>query len=171
MEDLSLSKAEIELFLKIIKFYSEAKVIIAYSEEIDIESKYNIQVWKELRDAFDHLLRAFVNKTEKIEQNAENYSLVNLEKSYAHVYRACYEVAEGAAFSLKKNILDIVSPYNPSQLATVVPNYSDDRILIEKINSKMTIYRNKKDIGKSENIYFSELLGIIEQLKTLNEKY
>jgi hypothetical protein len=167
MENLSFSEKEQETLLKLVKLYSETKVIIVYSEEVDADSKYNIQIWKELRDAFDHLVRAFINKNE----NTETYFLINLEKSYAHVYRACYDAAEGAVFSLKKNILDIIFPYSQSQLVKIVPNYSDDRILIEKINSKLAIYRNNKDIGKADNIDFSDLLGIIDQLKTLNEKY
>ena len=171
MENLFFSEKERELFFKLIKFYSEVKVIIVYSEEIDADSKYNIQIWKELRDAFDHLARAFINKNEKLEQDTETYFLTNLEKSYAHIYRACYDAAEGAAFSLKKNILDIIYPYKPSQLVKIVPNYSDDRILIEKINSKLAVYRNKKDIGRINNVDFSDLLYIIDQLKILNEKY
>jgi len=171
MGNLSFSEKEQGAILKLIKLYSETKVIIVYSEEVDADSKYNIQIWKELRDAFDHLVRAFINKSEKPEQNTEDYFFTNLEKSYAHVYRACYDAAEGAAFSLKKNILDIIFPYSQSQLVKMVPNYSDDRILIEKINSKLAVYRNNKDIGKADNVDFSELLSIIDQLKTLNEKY
>jgi len=171
MGNLSFSEKEQDALLKLVKLYSETKVIIVYSEEVDADSKYNIQIWKELRDAFDHLVRAFINKNENTEQNTETYFLINLEKSYAHVYRACYDAAEGAAFSLKKNILDIISPYSQSQLAKTVSNYSDDRILIEKINSKLAVYRNNKDIGKADDMDFSDLLSIIDQLKTLNEKY
>jgi hypothetical protein len=54
---------------------------------------------------------------------------------------------------------------------TIIPNYSDDRILIEGINSKMAVYRNQKDIGRINSIDISELLCIIDQLKNLNEKY
>lgn len=40
--------------------YVQAKALILYSEEVDPESRSNLQVIKELRDAFDHLMRVIV---------------------------------------------------------------------------------------------------------------
>jgi hypothetical protein len=57
MSDGGFFHQEAEHLRRLAVLYRDAKALILYSEEIDPESRSNLQTIKELRDAFDHLMR------------------------------------------------------------------------------------------------------------------
>lgn len=57
MSDGGFFHQEAEQLRRLAVLYRDAKALILYSEEIDPESRSNLQTIKELRDAFDHLMR------------------------------------------------------------------------------------------------------------------
>ena len=58
---MEFTTSDWEKFVTISDLYMNAKAIILLSEEIDPESKSNLQVIKELRDAFDHIMILLIN--------------------------------------------------------------------------------------------------------------
>jgi len=80
--------------------YIQAKALILYSEEVDPESRSNLQVIKELRDAFDHLMRVIVarvgNQTSPGATDPE-YCSKNIQKAIGHIYRAAFDALDGTA--------------------------------------------------------------------------
>jgi hypothetical protein len=174
MDSINFSPEENKKFDDIFKLYLQAKSIIIFAEEVDADSKYNDQVWKEIRDAFDHLARVIFDKklnSSNLEKADPGYSVKNLDKAFGHVYRACYDAAEGAIFSLKSKLFDLIKPYDSRQLSQAVPDYAKDRIIIEAYNEELTSQRTKKDVGNSNASDFNKLIKILDGLKSLNKKY
>jgi hypothetical protein len=56
------SKEEIAQLEGLASLYMQAKSLILYSEEVDPDYRSNLQTIKELRDAFDHLMRFIVER-------------------------------------------------------------------------------------------------------------
>jgi hypothetical protein len=60
--DLSLSEQEKKKFEQLSDAYIQAKSLIIYVEELDPSSRSNLQIIKELRDAFDHTMRFIISR-------------------------------------------------------------------------------------------------------------
>lgn len=78
--------------------YVQAKALILYSEEVDPDSRSNLQVIKELRDAFDHLMRVIVARvgTQAPDGASDpDYASRNIHKSIGHIYRAAFDALDG----------------------------------------------------------------------------
>ena len=68
--------------------YGRVKELIVFCEENHEDFKSNLHVVKELRDAFDHLMRIFAVKFGIKDEQEEDYIKINMDKVYGHVYRA-----------------------------------------------------------------------------------
>jgi hypothetical protein len=167
--DFTLSLEQRQKLHTLLEFYFDVKSVILYSEEVDAESQYNVQIWQETRSSFDHLMRALLGL--ETATKPESYVIQNFDKAYSHLYRACYDAAEGAIFSLKQRVIETISSYTPTQLLQVIPNHANDRIAMEHINEKLILYRSRKDIASAEESDFDAILDIIEQLKEMYDKY
>jgi hypothetical protein len=154
---------------QLVEFYFKLKNVILYYEETDANSKYNAQIWQELRSSFDHFMRSFSSIGAK--ENNESYVLKNFDKAYGHLYRAYYDAAEGTIFSLKKKLISTFASYTPSQLMQVIPDYVNDRMLVEHMNNDMALYRSRKDIVTAETSDFESLSNTISQLKVIYDKH
>lgn len=107
--------ADIQQLKKLAELYIQAKGLILYSEEIDPESRSNLQVIKELRDANDHLMRVVVarladNLPSGI-NDAQSYCHSNLDKAIGHVYRAAFDALDGTILSLREKVAKILDAY------------------------------------------------------------
>jgi hypothetical protein len=164
----SLSTDENELFGKTLELYFRAKALIAFSEEIDPNSKINPQIWKELRDALDHFMRVFgdiIRDGSKRTQNPKYYH-ENLDKSHGHVYRAAFDALDGASISIRKQIVDWCGAYKQEILTEVVSGYWDKRLRLEQVNSTIADLRTKKDVACDESIgIIDSYVAILDELK------
>jgi hypothetical protein len=115
-------KSKIE---KLVKLYINAKALILLTEEIDPNSQSNLQIIKELRDAFDHLMQVFYRKYEKKSGGAydQNFETENLEKAIGHVYRAAFDALDGTVISLKESIANALSAFPVEVIIEVMPEY------------------------------------------------
>lgn len=148
--------------------YLEAKALILYSEEIDPDSRSNLQVIKELRDAFDHLMRVITIRTaasKGTDADDPDYCRKHIQKSVGHVYRAAFDALDGTVLSLITKITDVVDHYPPDVLNQVIPNYWEMKSELYKLSGKIAEHRARKDVGAQIGLTLDRYVQDIEVVK------
>jgi hypothetical protein len=146
---MEFSKSELDSLRRLSSIYQRIKTVVLYSEEIDENSRSNIQIIKELRDSFDHILRVFINKFNLSEIEREtDYNIKNLDKSLGHLYRASFDALDGVVLSLKEQIKCTVQNYNHDVIVGVLGDeYWKLKTKLHKLDEDFTVSRSKKDSG------------------------
>lgn len=165
-----------EKLCEAIDVYKKAKTIILYSEEQDEEQKALIQTYKELRDAFDHLMRVLASQEEyekhKLSEPDANQRInVNIEKCISHIFRAAFDAVDLCVITFKEKIYNAIKPFSSDILIKCIDDYGQLKIRIEEINENIVTFRNEKDTtvdGSSTilNRYIQE----IDELKSIYKK-
>ncbi|MGB4062530.1 MAG: hypothetical protein WBK19_01765 [Azonexus sp.] len=165
----SFDQADLEQLKKLAELYTQAKLLILYSEEIDPSARSNIQVIKELRDALDHLMRvvaARLGDTVPAGAGEQNYCFKNLDKAIGHVYRAAFDALDGTVLSLREKIVEILKNYPQTVITKVIPDYWQLRTSLETLTRNIASHRAAKDVagnvGETLNLYVSDA----EEIKT-----
>lgn len=166
----NLDDEEIEKLTQISKIYVQAKALICYSEEIDPDSKSNIQVIKELRDAFDHTIRVFHRKLLPENENSlkdygKDYFKKNLEKVIGHVYRAAFDALDGIVLSIKYKVNVELRHIRGDIITEVFPDYYDIKIKILELEKNVAKHREQKDIGHDIIKRYDDYVEDVEKLK------
>lgn len=152
------------------QLYIQAKALILYAEEIDPDARSNLQVIKELRDSFDHLMRLVVARlADEIPPGADDpdYCSNNLQKASGHLYRAAFDALDGTVLSLRTRIVEFVQPYPVDVLRTVVPNYWEIRSRLDDLTSRIAEHRARKDIGAEIGVTLDRYVEDVEIVKHL----
>jgi hypothetical protein len=156
---------------KLVLLYTTAKALILFTEELDPSSSSNLQIMKELRDAFDHLMQVLYSKYKKNKEGNShdlNYETENLEKAIGHVYRAAFDALDGTVISLKELIAKTLSPYPTDVITEVMPGYWDMKREISKLVKDVSVHRGKKDITHD----ISDVLnGYIQDVENFHNIY
>jgi len=159
------SDKECERLKELANLYVQAKMLIIYVEEADPDARSNIQIIKELRDAFDHVMRVIVAHTEPSKARDSDYGEKNLHKAIGHLYRATFDALDGTTLSLREKIVDLLSPYSTSVILEVIPEYWDSRVKLEELTSKVAENRAKKDVGDNVGEVLDTYMEDVENLK------
>lgn len=164
---IDFSKEELDKLAKLTALYREAKALVLYSEEIDESASSNVQVFKEFRDAFDHLMRVFNNKFND-EVQPDNYAAANIDKAVGHVYRASFDALEGASIAIRRRIIEFTR-YPIAVLSNVFPDYWKWKACIDELEEKFIEYRAKKDIADLSAMeeLFDSYVRDLRQLQTI----
>lgn len=155
---------------RLLKLYYNVKSLIIYVEEISGETYP--QILLEQRDTLDHIMRA-LNRligAKPSDEDAE-YILTNLDKAYAHLYRAGYDALDWAGVTLRDLIGEQLIDITPPTITQVFPEYYrkiKPRIL--EISEQIAKLRETKDIGAPNLDSFNEYLKLIEELKGYYQK-
>ncbi len=176
------SDTEKEHLKQITQLYGRVKELIIFCEENHEEFKSNLHVVKELRDAFDHLMRVFAVKLDIKEEKDENYIYINMDKVFGHVYRAGYDTLDYATLILRDKINKEVVDFSSSAIQSAIPTYySEIRPSVESITSDIIKLRSNKDVAKPSpevfEIYFhnatklQEILAMIRKAKPAIVEY
>ncbi len=157
-----------------IDVYKKAKTIILYSEEQDEEQKALIQTYKELRDAFDHLMRVLASQEENhklSEPDANQRINVNIEKCISHIFRAAFDAVDLSVITFKEKIYKALKPFSSDILIKCIEDYGQLKIRIEEINENIVTFRNEKDttIDGSSTI-LNRYIQEIDELKSIYKK-
>lgn len=133
------------------RLYVQAKSLIIYSEEADPDSRSNIQIIKELRDAFDHFMRVVVARTDPNSPHSQEdgYGDKNLHKAIGHVYRATFDALDGTVVSLKEKIVELLDPYPREVINDVVKDYWKMRVKLDELTQRIASHRASKDVGEN----------------------
>jgi hypothetical protein len=171
--NLSFSENEKEKLERLLEAYKQAKSLVIYAEEVDPESRSNLQVVKELRDAFDHLMKVLIAKKEPRQAKPEvleRECLENLEKSIGHVYRASFDALDGTVLSLKELIAEELSSYPLDAVVQVFPDYFDIKIQLHKLIEQVSVHRANKDVSESTNSLLDAYVADVARTKVIHEK-
>lgn len=110
---------------------------------------------KELKDAYEHIIRA---KSQELGLrvldsatglSAEDYILSNYRKALSHEYRAFFDTADFLSVTIRGKIIQALNSYPISAIKVAIPEYySEHRTRIDAITYEIAEYRSIKDIGK-----------------------
>ncbi|MEM2970820.1 MAG: hypothetical protein QW270_00135 [Candidatus Bathyarchaeia archaeon] len=155
---------------RLLKLYYNVKSLIIYTEEISRETYP--QILLEQRDTLDHIMRALNRLMEaKLSDEDAEYILTNLDKAYAHLYRAGYDALDWAGVTLRDLIGEQLIDITPPTITQVFPEYYREiKPKILEISEKIAKLRETKDIGAPNLDSFNEYLKLIEELKGYYEK-
>ncbi|MFZ2410874.1 MAG: hypothetical protein WAW23_04825, partial [Candidatus Methanoperedens sp.] len=151
------SEIEEEKLKQTTLLYGRVKELIIFCEENQEEFKSNFYIVKELRDAFDHLMRVFAVKLGVKTNNGEEYIEASLEKVMGHVFRAGYDTLDFASIILRDKINKEISEFSSPTIEAAIPKYySEIRPSIEAITTDIIALRNNKDIAKPSTERFDQ---------------
>lgn len=153
---------------KLIALYSDAKKIILYSEEVDPTFKSNIQVIKELRDAFDHMMRAIITKSNG--GTDITYYNAQIDKAVGHVYRAAFDALDGTVLSLRLKIIEALSGYDLSVIKELLPDYWEIKKFLNELTKKVSENRAEKDIKTDHSELFDKYVAEVDELKKIYDE-
>jgi len=163
---ISFDPEEIDKLEKIRDLYAKTKGWMLYAEEIDPEFKSFVQPVNELRHAFDHLMRLFAVKLEIREEPEEGYVKTHLEKTLAHVFRGAFDTLDKLSITIRKKIINEVSPFSSDTINMAIPEYySKIKPDIEEINKRIAEIRANKDVASIAYDEIEEYSNLIERLK------
>lgn len=132
------------------EIYNKTKTLVLWSEQVDPQSRSNLQIFKELRDAFDHWMRVVVRVNTPTNDPSEDlkYCKTNLDKCKGHVYRAMFDALDGVALSLREGIKRNLEGYTSDVISTVMPDYWRMKEEIQTLEEELAQLRSQKDIGE-----------------------
>ena len=158
------SESEIESLKQITLVYGKIKKLILFCEENNEEFKSNIQVVKELRDAFDHLMRVFAVQFELKTGVDELYIKRNIDKTLGHVFRAGYDTLDYTGIILRDKIAKELDGFSSDTIQAAIPDYySEKRPELEEITDKIVYFRDNKDVDNPSYEILDEYFEIIQR--------
>jgi hypothetical protein len=166
-----------ELWGKIVTVHNTSKALFIWCEESDIRLNSFLQPNNELKNAWEHAIRAKANELGFTAEPANNadYIEANLDKVLGHEYRAFFDICDWLSVNLRKRIIDYLGPYDNEAINAVIPTYyTDIRPKYERFCSEIAKLRATKDIGKSHEIvehvadYNGIVLELIGQMETIS---
>jgi len=172
MESDQFSQKEWVSIQELASLYIQAKSLIIYAEESDPDSRSNIQIIKELRDAFDHFMRVVVSRTDPDSPHHQepDYGETNINKAMGHVYRATFDALDGTVVSLREKIVALLEPYSPEVIKDIIPDYWNIRIKLEELTQRVAAHRAKKDVGQGVAEVLNDYITDVETLKIFHTK-
>lgn len=127
--------------------YTKTKRLILQSEQLDPESRSNIAIFKEQRDALDHLIRALQDALPPANGQRPGYFVFQLDKAKGHLFRAAYDALDGLAISSKIRIHEAMKDVSNEAIDAVYPDYYEHLTEVERIDLEIAERRNNKDVG------------------------
>ena len=156
---------EVELLKTVTELYYIDKKLMLYAEELNKYETF-IPPINEIRDAFDHLMRAFAVKFELITEN-DNYVATNLNKTFSHVYRATFDLLDYISIYQRELITTKLDGISKETLANVYLRYYEQIVPdIESLSSRIPDIREHKDIGNPNLDDIKSYVKLIEKVKS-----
>lgn len=150
---------------KLTELYGHTKALLLYAEEVDPEFRSNLQAIKELRDAFDHTMRVFLNIFSEEKDKDTEYGRKNLDKAIGHTYRAAFDALDGAVVSLKVKLVEIMAGFDTRAIREVVNNYWEIKTHICNLEKNVAQHRGEKDIKSNHAELFEKYVLDVDKLK------
>jgi hypothetical protein len=141
------------------KLYQKVKEGILLEESYDSLDRISLGAMNEMRNAFDHLMRAVTQGD-------------NFDKEFFdardHILRAGYDTYEGLAMSASNDILDSLLGFDKKVISTIFPAYYNDiKPMMIDLKAELSEIRRTRE-NNSKLIYDDSTLNkYIEKAKTL----
>jgi hypothetical protein len=148
--------------------YAKTKRYIIRAEEIDPTLRSNIAVFKEQRDALDHIVRAMNEYLEKGDSADKRYISNEFDDAIGHLYRAAYDALDGMGISYKIRMNRIMEDFSMQAICAVYPQYLEALDAVEVVQERIIEHREKKDQRRTT---LSELDAYLESIETIDGHY
>lgn len=155
----------LEKIKNLCEVYKKAKAVILVAEEYDEPTKSNLQITKQLKDAFDHLMQAINDSY--TESKSKTDPIENVEKAIGHVFRASFDAIDGAAMSIIERYRKITNAYPSYVKMEAIPDFNIIEITIFEIESKIAEHRSKKTEENHDAEVFEEYLKTLNTVKEI----
>ena len=115
---------------QLVTLYKDVKAYVISSEKLSKDSRISVPALNELRNAFDHNMRADAvwrhgePLPDGVESDAFTYCEKNIEKAIGHVYRAGYDALDIIALGKIRLIKKYVDSFRITTLHTVIEDYT-----------------------------------------------
>jgi hypothetical protein len=149
--------------------YSKTKKFILRAEQVDPQSRSNIAIFKEQRDALDHVMRALWDYFDQGKEQDETYLLEQIGKARGHLFRAAYHALDGAGISFKLRIAEAMQGISNEAISAVHPDYYKHVVEINKIDSQIVEHRKAKDIGRTTMQNMDDYSAVVDRLAELSD--
>ncbi|ESQ17436.1 MAG TPA: hypothetical protein DDY14_04910 [Chromatiaceae bacterium] len=167
----AFTERDCEQFRELALLHRDAKALILYSEEIDPDSRSNLQTIKELRDALDHLMRVMLARMapeEGLDGADDGYCEKNLQKAVGHVFRAAFDALDGTLLSLRERIRDTLEGYEVQVIRDVIPDYWQHKKELDKLTEAVASHRGRIDVGKDVGETLNRYIDDVEKFKVFH---
>ncbi len=151
---------------EISKLYEQIKQVILDAEYANGNNSYNISPVNEVRNAFDHIMKSFLNQNINFDKE--------YEKAKGHLYRSGFDAYEIIAIFKLNEIESVRKSYKLESITTGYPDYFAKFIpLTTKIKNKLSHARGNKmvtDIEQEKSAFEQyrplvvELIEIVDQI-------
>lgn len=131
---------------EITSLYAKTKGLVLLAEQFDPESRSNIAIFKEQRDALDHIMRGFGECFDKTKEPDGVYLRSQIEKARGHLFRSAYDALDGVGVSCKLRINEAMIGVSLDAIAAVYPDYYRHVSEVDEIDLKIAEHRRKKDV-------------------------
>lgn len=169
-----MKKSNIDNIWEILcKIHILTKHYTLLAEEYNISTKAFLQPMKEQKDAYEHIIRAYTRKCEKLvlSEDDHNYMLKNIEKAIGHEYRAFFDTIDYLTICLRELIAMELSGTSYSDLIKIYPEYDKYKEILIDMPERIAKYRELKDIGSNEMLRFASDYGKVVDDLILCYKY
>ncbi len=161
-----LNKHEKDL-RKIVELYRIIKELTLFTEQVNF--KIDVQASMELRNAFDHFMRAMSSELSIQQKKDAEYIKRQIDKVCAHVIRSGYDTLDTLGIEIKKSIIDEMRFFSLETINVVWPEYyRKERGKMMDIVGAITSARFNKDSGDDD---LNNFLMYAEKIKESTDMY
>jgi hypothetical protein len=142
-----------ELWETIVIVHNTNKSLFIWCEENGVELKSFLQPNNELKNAWEHAIRAKANEMGLTGEPNADYIQKNLHKVLSHEYRAFFDICDWLSVNLRQWIIKTLKPYDNETINAAIPNYyTEIRPKAERFCNEIAELRSTKDIPLREDI-------------------
>jgi hypothetical protein len=174
----SVTSPHADQWTRLVEIHNHAKSVFLCAEEFDPEFLDFVQPVMELRNGFEHIIRA---KAAELGLNGEaaanlpDYIPQSFDKVIGHEYRAFFDAADWFSVCIRDRVTKTLKRYSHECITAVLPEYYPKlRPRIDQICREIAVIRGAKDIAKGKDLLaevgkyraaIDELLGIYERIE------
>ena len=147
--------------------YAKTKGFVLLAEQFDPESRSNIAIFKEQRDALDHLMRGFAECFDKTKEPDNEYLRSQIDKARGHLFRAAYDALDGVGVSGKLRIHEAMKGVSGEAINEVYKDYYDHVAEVEEIDRKIAGHRKAKDVTDHTIVNLDAYCADVDRLSAL----
>jgi len=177
---------------ELIVLYTRTKQYVLLAEEKDPDCRSRISIFKEQRDAFDHLMRAITRHcretmpgewTAELHAPAladepqtslspdESYINAQIDKARGHLFRAAYDALDSMGISFKERINKAVVGASNEAITAAYKEYWDHLSKVNRLDASIARHREQKDVGSEHTLANLETYaGDINTLSVISEE-
>lgn len=165
-----------EIWRKIVTIHQYSKVLIIFCEENDIQHRTFLQPLNELKNAYEHVIRA---KACELGMSLKSLDTVpvDLDRALGHEYRCFFDICDWLSVQLRERVLKGVDSFTKEMICEVAPEYYTDIVpTVDRINREIAQLRADKDIAKGGGLmatvegYYKVLTHLAETVGQLDTK-